>query len=158
VAVDRLSLIGVDVGERRVGLAVSDPTGTIASPLCTLERGPRLWTELARALAERESGSVVVGLPRRLDGTEGQAASEARRFAAHLRRRLQVEVDFWDERLTTREAERSLIAQGVRRADRRRRVDAVAASLMLQAYLDAGRSPGPGSGIPSASPGDGTSR
>ncbi len=140
---DRLSLIGVDVGERRVGLAASDPTGTIASPLRTVERGPRLWGDLARAMAERNARIAVIGLPRRLDGTEGPAALETRRFAAELARRLDVEVDFWDERLTTKEAERSLIAQGMRRADRRQRVDAVAASLMLQAYLDARRRSAP---------------
>jgi putative Holliday junction resolvase len=154
VGVDRLSLIGIDVGERRVGLAASDPTGTIASPLRSVERGPRLWSELAQALAERQSQAVVVGLPRRLDGSEGPAAGAARRFAAEVGRRLRVEVDFWDERLTTREAERSLIAQGVRRAGRRERVDAVAASLMLQAYLDARRRHDAGSG-PASIPGDG---
>lgn len=139
----RPSLIGIDVGERRVGLAASDPTGTIASPLRTVERGPRLWGELARTMSERGARVAVVGLPRRLDGTEGPAALETRRFAAQLARRLDVEVAFWDERLTTREAERSLIAQGMRRAGRRHRVDAVAASLMLQAYLDAQRRPDP---------------
>jgi putative Holliday junction resolvase len=147
---DRLSLIGIDVGERRVGLAASDPTGTIASPFRTVERGPRFWRDLALAVSERQPRLAVIGLPRRLDGTEGPAAMETRRFATELARRLHVEVEFWDERLTTKEAERSLITQGVRRAGRRRQVDAVAASLMLQAYLDAHRrltSPRSGRGL-----------
>ena len=134
--------VGVDLGARRVGIAGADPSGTIASPLTTLERGrPGFWGELGRTCAERGCRLVVVGLPRRLDGSEGEAAQSARRFADELRRRLGIEVTFWDERLTTVEAERALIAGGVRRDRRRRRVDAVAASLMLQAYLDARNRP-----------------
>jgi putative Holliday junction resolvase len=137
--------IGVDLGSRRVGLAGADPTGTIATPLGTLERRrPRFWAELERACAERECRLLVIGLPRRLDGAEGEAAAAARRFAADARRRLGLEVEMWDEWLTTAQAERALIAGGVRRSDRRGTVDAVAASLILQSYLDAHpRSPAP---------------
>jgi putative Holliday junction resolvase len=132
--------LGLDLGSRRVGLAAADPTGTIASPLRTLDRQrSAFWVELERACAERACDRVVVGLPRRLDGTEGTAAVEARRFAAQVAGRLGVEVVLWDERLTTVAAERALISAGVRRARRRTRVDAVAASLMLQGYLDAQR-------------------
>ena len=137
------ALIGVDVGARRVGLATADPTGTFASPLTTLERErPGFWADLGRACVERGCRLLVVGLPRRLDGGEGDAAGDARRFAAQAERRLGVATVFWDERFTTREAERALIAGGVRRAARRTRVDAVAASLILQGYLDARRGPG----------------
>ena len=130
--------IGIDLGSRRVGMAGADPTGTIASPLRTLRRtDPRFWTELEQACRERQCRLLVVGLPRRLDGTEGDAAAGARRFAAEAERRLGLEVAMWDERLTTVQAERTLIAGGVRRAGRRSTVDAVAATLLLQSYLDA---------------------
>jgi len=130
--------IGVDLGTRRVGLAGADPTGTIATPLRTLDRRhPRFWTELEKACAERECRLLVVGLPRRLNGVEGPAAVAARGFAADAERRLGVEVTMWDEWLTTVQAERALIEGGVRRAERRSAVDAVAATLILQSYLDA---------------------
>lgn len=134
----RCAAIGVDPGTRRVGLAGADPTGTIATPLGTLERRhPRFWADLQEACTERGCRLLVVGLPRRLDGSEGEAAAAARSFAADAERRLGVPVEMWDEWLSTAQAERALIAGGVRRADRRGRVDAVAASLMLQSYLDA---------------------
>jgi putative Holliday junction resolvase len=132
--------VAVDLGTRRVGLATADPTGTFASPLTVLERRhPRFWSELARVCAERECRLLVVGLPRNMDGSEGDAAVAARSFAAQAGERLQVAVDMWDERLSTAEAERSLITAGMRRADRKRTVDSVAASLILQGYLDAHR-------------------
>ncbi|MGD1054034.1 MAG: Holliday junction resolvase RuvX [Candidatus Dormibacteria bacterium] len=130
--------IGVDLGSSRVGLAGADPTGTIATPLVTLERRhPKFWSALERACAERGCRLLVIGLPRRLDGSEGEAAAGARRFAAEAERRLGLEVAMWDEWLTTVQAERALIEGGVRRAQRRSTVDAVAASLILQSYLDA---------------------
>ena len=130
--------IGVDLGTRRVGLAGADPSGTIASPLRSLERRhPRFWAELELVCAERGCRLLVVGLPRRLDGGEGAAAAAARGFAAAAARRLGLEVALWDEWLTTAQAERTLIAGGVRRVRRRSTVDAVAASLILQSYLDA---------------------
>lgn len=136
----RRAVIGVDLGSRRVGLAGADPTGTIATPLRTLERRhPRFWAELGRACAERDCRRLVVGLPRRLNGTEGTAAAAARGFADDARRLLGLEVEMWDEWLSTAQAERALIAGGVRRGARRDAVDAVAASLILQSYLDAHR-------------------
>jgi putative Holliday junction resolvase len=130
--------LGLDYGERRVGIAAADPTGTIASPLGSLERRhPAFWTELGRTCRERGCHRVVVGLPLRLDGTSGEAAERARSFAAQVERRIGVAVVLWDERLTTRQAERDLISAGARRAVRRRRIDAAAAALMLQGFLDA---------------------
>jgi putative Holliday junction resolvase len=130
--------IGVDLGARRVGLAGADPTGTIATPLTTLERRhPKFWSALEQACMERGCRLLVIGLPRRLDGSEGDAAVAARRFAADAERRLGLEVTMWDEWLTTAQAERALIAGGVRRMRRKSTVDAVAASLILQSYLDA---------------------
>jgi putative holliday junction resolvase len=135
-------VLGLDVGSRRLGVAVSDPTGTLASPLTTLAR--RTPDEDARALAglaaEHEAAVVVVGLPVTLAGREGPAARAVRAYLEQLRSRLP-ELDFRlaDERLSTVAAERALVGGGVRRRDRRAVVDQVAASLFLQAWLDATR-------------------
>lgn len=133
-------VLALDLGSKRIGLALSDPLGITAQPLGTLERvGPR---RDLRAVAElvREHGvsTVVVGLPKLLSGEEGSAAAEAREVAEQLRRRLAgVRVELWDERLTTVEAERTLVAGNVRRRRRRERVDRLAAALILQGYLEA---------------------
>ena len=135
-------VLGLDVGSRRLGVAVSDPTGTVASPLATLTR--RTPDEDARALAglaaEHEAAVVVVGLPVTLAGREGPAARAVRAYLEQLRSRLP-ELDFRlaDERLSTVAAERALVGGGVRRRARRAVVDQVAASLFLQAWLDATR-------------------
>jgi putative holliday junction resolvase len=131
--------VGVDVGTVRVGLAGSDETGTIATPLRTVPRRPaaRLWREVKEVVDERLPECIVVGLPRRLDGSEGDSAVDARHVADELRRHTGLPVEMWDERFTTAEAERSLIAAGRRRAQRRESIDSVAASLLLQSWLDA---------------------
>lgn len=133
--------LGVDAGSVRVGLAGSDPTGTLATPLRSVPRlpAPALRREVLAVVEERRPGRIVVGLPRRLDGTEGSAAADARRLAGDLHEWTGLPVDLWDERFTTVAAERTLIAAGVRRAQRRRSIDAAAAALLLQSWLDAQR-------------------
>lgn len=133
--------LGIDVGSVRVGLAASDPTGALASPVATVPRRDpaALWGRIRSEISGRECDRVVVGLPRRLDGSEGDAAEAARAFASECRVRTGVAVELWDERFTTVEAERSLIAQGVRRRQRRETIDAAAAAIMLQSWLDAQR-------------------
>ena len=134
--------LGIDVGTVRVGVAASDPTQTVATAVATLQRSRddrALWDRLQQEIDERRAAVVIVGLPRRLDGGEGDAAVEARRFAAELHRRTGATVELWDERFTTALAERSLISAGVRRAQRRSRIDSVAATLLLQSWLDARR-------------------
>ncbi|MGH7721650.1 MAG: Holliday junction resolvase RuvX [Candidatus Dormibacteria bacterium] len=135
--------LGVDVGTVRVGLAGSDETGTLATPLRTVPRRPlaRLWRELSEVVEERLPERIVVGLPRRLDGSEGDSAADARLVAGQLHAHTGLPVEMWDERFTTVAAERSLIAAGRRRVQRRRSVDAVAASLLLQSWLDSRASP-----------------
>jgi putative Holliday junction resolvase len=88
-------------------------------------------------MEDRQVERVVIGLPRRLDGTEGDAAEHARAFAAELQRHVTTPMEFWDERFTTTMAERSLIESGVRRRRRRQVIDAVAAAVLLQSWLDA---------------------
>jgi putative pre-16S rRNA nuclease len=131
--------LGLDVGDKRIGVALSDETGTLASGLPTLARvGPRrdvrAVVELVRA---HEAGEVVVGLPRRLDGTVGPQAEKVLAFMEDLRGALRVPVVAADERLTTVAAEEILIERGVSRRDRKGMVDTVAAVIILQDILDA---------------------
>lgn len=133
-----MRILAVDPGSKRVGLALSDPTATIAQALMTVPAEPS--ATLAARLAEigkaHEARRIVVGLPRRMDGTLGPEAAAAKKLADAIRRASKLPVELVDERLTTVAAERSLIAGGVRRAQRRLSVDRVAAALMLQAHLD----------------------
>ena len=133
--------LGLDAGTVRVGLAAADPTGTLASPVAVLPRARarQLWERVRREAADRGADTVVVGLPRELDGSEGPAAEDARRLAADAERETGLRVELWDERFTSAEAERALIAAGRRRERRRETVDGVAAALMLQGWLDAQR-------------------
>ena len=136
----RSRVLGIDVGSVRIGLAISDETRTLASPVATVPNDPRsLWTRIEREMEDRQVDRVVIGLPRRLDGTEGEAAEKARTFAAELARRTTAPIELWDERFTTAIAERSLIESGVRRKRRREVIDSVAAALLLQNWLDARR-------------------
>jgi len=128
----------VDPGSKRVGLALSDPTETIAQALSTVpaEPGDTLATRLAAIAKTRDAGRIVVGLPLRLDGTRGPEAASAKRLADAVRQASGLPVELVDERMTTAAAERSLIAGGVRREKRRLVVDGVAATLLLQGHLD----------------------
>lgn len=149
--------LGVDVGTVRVGVAVSDPSGVLASPYATL---PRTWPSGAEAdeddiaaivalAEEREAIEVIVGLPRSLSGAEGPSAEAARKYAAELALRLApVSVRLVDERLTSVDAHRALRASGVDGRRQRAVVDQAAAVLILQAGLDEER----GSGRPPGEP------
>ena len=133
--------LGLDLGERRVGIAVCDSAGTVATPVETLVRTGDPVRDL-RAIADQvrewEAEIVVVGLPISLDGSEGQAAQAARSEIDRLGRHLDVPVVSYDERLTTVIAERSLMEQEMRGPQRRGVVDRVAAAVILQSWLDAG--------------------
>jgi putative Holliday junction resolvase len=131
--------LGLDVGDVRIGMALSDETGTLASGLPTYVRvGPKKdLRAVAELVREREVGEVVVGLPRRLDGSLGTQAEKVLGFVEALRRVLSVPVETWDERLTTVEAERVLREAGAKAKERKASVDRVAAVLILQGYLDA---------------------
>jgi putative holliday junction resolvase len=131
-------ILAVDPGSKRVGLAVSDPTETIAQALSTIpaEPGDTLATRLAEIAKAHEARRIVVGLPLRLNGTRGPEAAAAKQLADALRQASGLPVELVDERMTTAAAERSLIAGGVRREKRRLVVDGVAATLLLQGHLD----------------------
>lgn len=128
--------LGLDIGERRIGVAVSDELGTIASPVGMIRRDSDVAAEVRDLIVEYDVVRVVAGLPIGLSGREGPQAQAVRAFVEDLAAALEVPVEFYDERLSTAVAERSLIAGGTRRAKRREKVDAVAAAVILQGYLD----------------------
>jgi putative Holliday junction resolvase len=136
-------VLALDVGERRVGIAISDPTGSLARPLQTMERGSREedFAAIATLVTEYDAGLVVVGQPLSLDGTEGPQAQRVARYAAALENELSVQVVLWDERYTTVEAEEILRQtrgeKGRRRARGKGDLDGVAAAIILQSYLNA---------------------
>ena len=145
-----MRVVGLDLGKRRVGVAVSDSGGVMAVPSTTVERTGderRDRARLADVVRELEPERVVVGLPRSLDGSEGPAAVWARAEAEALAELLDVPVELYDERLTTVSAQRSLVAAGVKGRDRRKVVDQVAAAVLLQAWLDGGRGSDGGRGM-----------
>ncbi len=128
--------IGVDVGSVRVGVAVSDPDGILATPYATLDRASSVDAIVA-LVSERDAVEVVVGHPRHLSGAAGAAAAEAEAYAATLRERIAVPVTLVDERLTTVAATRTLADRGIRGKAQRAVVDQAAAVAILQSALDA---------------------
>ena len=144
-------IAGIDPGEARIGIAISDEDGSIAFPRETVSaRGgaAEAAKRVRDALEDDEVSLAVVGLPLRLDGSEGEAARRARAFGEVLGPTLGVQVVYWDERLTTVSAERSLREMGRRSSKQREVVDQSAATILLQGYLDAkkgGRWTDPGS-------------
>lgn len=137
-------MLGIDAGERRVGVAMSDELRLLASPVTVLDRRPRGLAPVMdriRDLVRREDvRHMVVGLPLNADGSEGSQARRARDFARVAERVVGIPVTMWDERLSTREAEAILRAQGrnLRRVRARGELDAVAAAAILQDFLDHG--------------------
>ena len=130
--------LALDVGDKRIGLALSDPLKLTAAPFEVLERR-KLEDDLNVLYAiarNQEVDEVVVGHPVSLDGERHAAAEKVEQFAAALRRRIEVPVVLWDERFSTAEAERALLEGNVSRAGRRQLRDSVAAALILQSYLD----------------------
>lgn len=138
-----MRVLALDLGSKRIGVAVSDAGGMLASPRTVLERSGDHALDHARIAAlvvEEQAGLVLVGLPLSLDGTEGPAAMAARAEVDELSAALPVPVDVHDERLTTVTAHRLLQARGYDARARRKVVDQAAAAVMLQAWLDGGGS------------------
>jgi putative Holliday junction resolvase len=130
--------LGLDVGTKRIGVAVSDPSGRIATPVETVEAHPRSQAVLRIVAIANDRGvdTLVVGLPLTLEGTEGGAVRRTRDLVRGVMERLDVALVEWDERLTSVAAERSLIHADVRREKRKEVIDQVAATMILQSYLD----------------------
>ena len=133
-----MRLIGLDVGDRRIGVAVSDPTGFLASAERVVLRKSieKDLRALAALIDEFEAEAVVVGLPLHLNGSEGAQAASVRRLAESLQERISVPLIYWDERLSTAGAQRLLIEAGRSPSERAARLDAAAAAVILQGYLD----------------------
>jgi len=130
-------ILGIDVGEARIGLAISDELGMMAHPLETVHvKEGGAMARVAETVKKREIATVVIGLPRNMNGTYGPAAEKVREFAKKLQELAPCTVKFWDERLTTVAAQRSLRDAGRDVKKSRPVIDQVAAQLILQGYLD----------------------
>ena len=138
-----MRILGIDYGRKRIGLAVSDETETLASPLPVHRRqrtlNHDLWT-LKRLISSQGIGRIVIGLPLNMNGSQGEMAHESLAFAEQLAKMTGLQVEPIDERLTSAEAERVLIKGDVSRKKRRELRDGLAAVLILQSYLDKRRS------------------
>lgn len=134
-----MRILAVDYGAKRVGLALSDETATVALALGQLEvaSDAEAVEKIAAAVSDRRVEKIIVGLPRNMDGSFGPQARKVGAFVETLRARLSVAVETWDERLTTVAAERAMRQGGVSRRKRKARRDRIAAQMMLQSYLDA---------------------
>ncbi len=133
-----MRVMAIDYGDQRIGLAVSDPTGLLCGEAWTMQEWnrERASKRIAEEAARREVGTLVLGLPKNMDGSEGERAEISRAFAALLAADSGLEVVLWDERRSSIEAHAILHAAGKKEKLHRRTVDAVAASLILQGYLD----------------------
>jgi putative Holliday junction resolvase len=133
-----MRILALDHGTRRVGVAVSDELHLIAQPLEYIAPEPfaDFLARLKEILREKEIELIVIGLPRNMDGSYGPAALKVQEFAAALKDAVTVPLQLWDERLTTTQAQKYLIQGGVRRDQRKEKVDKTAAAILLQSYLD----------------------
>ncbi len=137
-----MRIMGLDYGSKTVGVSISDPLGITAQGIETIER--KMENKLRQTLAriqqlaeEYEVEKVVVGLPKHMNNDIGERAEKSLEFAEMVKKRTGLEVVMWDERLTTASAERTLIESNVRREDRKKYIDKIAAVFILQGYLDA---------------------
>ncbi len=136
------ALLGLDLGEKTIGVASCPPDRVVATPVETIRRGKltKDAERLAMLAAERAAVGLVIGLPLNMSGEEGPRAQSTRAIAGHLRRLLSLPVAFWDERLSTAAIERDLIALDVSRVRRAEQIDASAAAFILQGAIDRLRS------------------
>ena len=136
-----MRILGLDYGSKTVGVAVSDPLGVTAQRLETIWRKQenklrRTLAQVEELVKEYEIEKIVLGYPKNMNNTVGERGEKTQEFKAALERRTGLEVILWDERLTTVAAERVLIESGVRRENRKKSVDQIAAAMILQGYLD----------------------
>jgi len=131
--------LGIDFGQKRIGVAISDEDGVIAFPLCVIQNTglQRVIQELGRIASEKAVVGIVLGLPLNMDGSRGPAAERVEQFADLLSKQVNLPVDFWDERLSTKMAERAMIEGGLSRRRRKQSLDQSTAQIILQSFLDA---------------------
>jgi putative Holliday junction resolvase len=133
-----MRVLAIDHGTKRMGIALSDETATIAQPLEFIPAEPfaDFLARLKQLIMEKQVVQILVGMPRNMDGSYGPAALKVQEFVAVLKETIAVPIKTWDERLTSAQANRMLIQAEVRRDKRKQRVDAAAAAILLQSYLD----------------------
>jgi putative Holliday junction resolvase len=132
-------ILGLDIGSKRIGVAISDEMGFIASPVGMVLRGEASGREISQHASRLGAILLLVGLPVGLSGREGPQAKDVRDYVDSIAADIGLPVEYWDERLSTSIAEKSLIATGSRRDKRKQQVDTVAAAVILQGYLDSQR-------------------
>lgn len=131
--------MGLDVGDKTIGVAISDELGITANPVTTIPRTGSIKREIGevrRLVEENNVGRIIVGMPFMLDGSVGIQAEKVQAFIEELRRRMRTPIDTWDERLTTSEVERILIASDQSREKRKKVIDKMAAAVILRSYMD----------------------
>jgi putative Holliday junction resolvase len=133
-----MRILALDHGTKRIGVALSDELKMIGQPLEFIEAEPfaGFLVRLKELIRTKEVELILVGMPRNMDGSYGEAAAKVREFVAVLKETITVPLRLWDERLTSTQANRLLIAGNVRRGDRKEKVDKMAAAILLQSYLD----------------------
>jgi len=133
-----MRILALDHGTKRIGVAVSDETKTIAQPLEYIPAEPfaDFLTRLRQLIREKEIDLILIGLPRNMDGSYGPATEKVQTFVGVLASAITVPIKTWDERLTSSQANKILIQGGVRRDKRKEKVDKMAAAILLQSYLD----------------------
>ncbi len=130
-----MRILGLDVGEKRVGVAISDPTNIIAQPFDVIERDGGEFDRIAGIVKENDVGEIVVGYPKNMDGSVGPMAKKIEEFVGKMSELVDVPVVFIDERLSTVEAERVMITADVSRKKRKKSIDKVAAAIILEGRL-----------------------
>lgn len=133
-----MRVLAIDHGSKRMGIALSDPSGIIAQPLEFIPAEPfsKLLERLKELIREKQVELILVGMPRNMDGTYGPAAQKVQEFVGALKEAVAIPIKTWDERLTSTQANRFLIEGNVRRQDRKQKVDKAAAAILLQSFLD----------------------
>jgi putative Holliday junction resolvase len=131
--------LGLDHGKVRIGVAISDPLGITALPLEFIKNNKEAIKAIIEVIKKYSVSKVVLGMPRKMDGKEGEAAENVRKFGKEVSKASGVELEYWDERLTSKMAEKGFIEAGMSREKRRSIIDSTAAAIMLQGYMDAKR-------------------
>jgi putative holliday junction resolvase len=133
-----MRVLAIDHGTKRMGIALSDPSGIIAQPLEFIPAEPfaPFLDRLKTLILEKEVEMILVGMPRNMDGSYGPAAAKVQEFVAVLKENIAIPIRTWDERLTSAQANRFLLQADVRRKDRKEKVDKAAAAILLQSFLD----------------------
>ena len=133
-----MRVLAIDHGTKRMGIALSDPSGMIALPLEFVPAEPfnKFLERLKVLIQEKEVEMILIGMPRNMDGSYGPAAAKVQKFVAVLKETIAIPIKTWDERLTSTQANRFLVEADVRRKDRKEKVDKAAAAILLQSFLD----------------------